>query len=831
MPHLTLALARPSSPVHFRTPSEIKRNHLETHRTIWRKHRTFSLLAQLLSPLAPLFSLPALTEHWYVQHDATGAIVQTKDDPPLIIAVGAVVLAISLFANLSILLRLLDVHCRLFTLTTLSLLSLHIVLAIVTCAIFGIQHAHPDGYVLSTAFWLTVVAAAVAFAVVVSLVLDGIKTKWYVDGGTGLTGEQRSLVIVFDLFIACLMVGSIAFRYLLDQATYLDATYFTIQCMITTGFGDVAPTSVGARVFFLIFMVGGILNFAILVAFVRSTALEAIKNRYMNREKEALRRLKTRHQQAFENHSKFTAILVLATCGLYHPPHKGRGLGSDGTGTTTSISPVETAGTDATAGRDSALDKDGALTKEKGTEEEEDPDRPNRNGRKSTKYAYEEKVEQLERERSREFRSQLISTLVLVLAVWLLGAVAFAFIEGWSYWTAYYFCFVAISTIGLGDITPVTPAGRAFFCAWSLMGAGILTVFFSILADGYSDQFKETFQRNVLASSTKAFSRKHPHKAKKLEQLTPSLPQPHGRRRRRAGVETSSVDRPRDAETDRASSSSDSTTETGHDRGSRDGRGLQEEERDVANEKIGDRKAEIEMLEREQDEDDENAAEHVRHEAEEEEGKGIKHERRNRLLALIGDAKDHLDHLVTNDRANNHAIDAEVRKVMDEENFERKNRERVESDQGLKEFIYLRSLQDKFLEVEALVNLVLSSIEADSRTNDDGKTDGVEERSIDGSPEPPSSRRRASSSSHARRRTISISTSSHPRDAARPNVGERDRKISSSSSTGRTVISTETGQGRIVFVDDEEEEEQGEDEDEQRQEDAEAQSRRRDERP
>jgi len=32
-----------------------------------------------------------------------------------------------------------------------------------------------------------------------------------------------------------------------------------------------------------------------------------------------------------------------------------------------------------------------------------------------------------------------------------------------------------------------------------LLGAGVLTVFFSILADGYSSTFKETFQRNILA--------------------------------------------------------------------------------------------------------------------------------------------------------------------------------------------------------------------------------------------------------------------------------------------------------------------------------------------
>jgi len=50
-----------------------------------------------------------------------------------------------------------------------------------------------------------------------------------------------------------------------------------------------------------------------------------------------------------------------------------------------------------------------------------------------------------------------------VIATWLLGALVFAKLEGWSYWIAFYFCFVSMSTLGLGDFSPETQAGRAFF--------------------------------------------------------------------------------------------------------------------------------------------------------------------------------------------------------------------------------------------------------------------------------------------------------------------------------------------------------------------------------
>jgi len=81
---------------------------------------------------------------------------------------------------------------------------------------------------------------------------------------------------------------------------------------------------------------------------------------------------------------------------------------------------------------------------------------------------------------------------------------------------------------------------------------------------------------------------------------------------------------------------------------------------------------------------------------------------REELFSLFSDALRHLDHLATGDASDTHAVDLVVRKVMgklemlmiasvsayqgileetDEEAFEIRNRERVEQDKGLKEFI------------------------------------------------------------------------------------------------------------------------------------------------
>ena len=46
----------------------------------------------------------------------------------------------------------------------------------------------------------------------------------------------------------------------------------------------------------------------------------------------------------------------------------------------------------------------------------------------------------------------------------------FSLIEGWSYGNSVYFCFVSLTTIGLGDFAPETPEGRGYSFFFLLTG-------------------------------------------------------------------------------------------------------------------------------------------------------------------------------------------------------------------------------------------------------------------------------------------------------------------------------------------------------------------------
>ena len=90
---------------------------------------------------------------------------------------------------------------------------------------------------------------------------------------------------------------------------------------------------------------------------------------------------------------------------------------------------------------------------------------------------------------------QVTVVWILFILFWTVGSAIFMATEGWSYGNAVYFCkwsltgwslliplrpgFIAFTTIGYGDLSPETPAGRSVFVVWALLGVGTVTVLIS----------------------------------------------------------------------------------------------------------------------------------------------------------------------------------------------------------------------------------------------------------------------------------------------------------------------------------------------------------------
>ncbi|KUF11627.1 potassium channel family protein [Pseudoponticoccus marisrubri] len=67
----------------------------------------------------------------------------------------------------------------------------------------------------------------------------------------------------------------------------------------------------------------------------------------------------------------------------------------------------------------------------------------------------------------------LLGTLAVLIAS---GTVFFRYVEGWSWLDAYFFTVVTLSTVGYGELVPMTPAGRIGTTVFILIGLGIFAV-------------------------------------------------------------------------------------------------------------------------------------------------------------------------------------------------------------------------------------------------------------------------------------------------------------------------------------------------------------------
>jgi len=62
----------------------------------------------------------------------------------------------------------------------------------------------------------------------------------------------------FLMFIALLAVGVLAYSFLFERWTIIDSLYFTVVMLTTTGYGDLAPSTPGGKLFASLFALAGI---------------------------------------------------------------------------------------------------------------------------------------------------------------------------------------------------------------------------------------------------------------------------------------------------------------------------------------------------------------------------------------------------------------------------------------------------------------------------------------------------------------------------------------------------------------------------------------------
>ncbi|KAI1482097.1 voltage-gated potassium channel [Daldinia eschscholtzii] len=409
--------------------------HLDPSRW-WFASAAFPMLAGTLGPVASAFSICSLVKYWR-QHIPPGSDVTKAvyvKDPVWLTVVNAVQLVLAIVANVFLLLNMTK-RVRFSVAQPITIAGWYIsaICLIALCATAsGPLDLQPQiEYVWSQAFYYGLYAAIIYFIVATLMVI----TVWGAETGHygkdfELTTSQRTLMLQTIVFLIYLLLGAFIFSKI-EGWNYLDSVYWADVTLFTVGFGEISPQTSLGRGLLVPYALIGVISLGLVIGSIRSMILDRGKHRLDARMLERQRR------------SLIRRVLRKGHGGVLEP--------IDG-----DVS-------------------DAFPSNPRWTEFE----------RRQKEFQLMRKVQRQASERER-WTAMAISTTTWVL-LWLVGAKIFQECEypyqGWSYFDGFYFAFTALTTIGYGDLTPVSNSAKAFFVFWSLLALPTMTVLISNAGD------------------------------------------------------------------------------------------------------------------------------------------------------------------------------------------------------------------------------------------------------------------------------------------------------------------------------------------------------------
>ena len=83
----------------------------------------------------------------------------------------------------------------------------------------------------------------------------------------------------------------------------------------------------------------------------------------------------------------------------------------------------------------------------------------------------------------------------LTASLLLVGTWVFHQVEGWSYLDSFYFSAISLATVGYGDFSPHTPAGKLLTVFYIFCGIGLLVALLSRFAEALIQSHQENRER------------------------------------------------------------------------------------------------------------------------------------------------------------------------------------------------------------------------------------------------------------------------------------------------------------------------------------------------
>ena len=361
--------------------------------------------------------------------------------------------------------------------------------------------------VYSQGFWHAIIAACLYMFCSMILMINmlGYFFGHYPQHFT-LSDEQRNLILQTMMFFLWLAGGAAVFARTSGEWQFVDALYFCDVTILTVGFGDYfAPNDVSRGLVFP-YSVGGIVILGLIVSSIHKFAEELSKDNVIRKHMEVKRqRTLTQAVISPSERQTFTDLEKWPRWSPGHRPAISRPLPSLDQDERSPQAVVDFHD----QGEDSAslrfLTSTPKITRVQRTFRAIDQPVKALNrvrSRKSKVLLMREEKDRFDAMRAIQksasnFKKWYALTLSVIsfTVLLFLGAIVFWTAEHstqqLTYFQSLYFYYVSLLTIGYGDLSPKSNAGKPFFIVWSLIAVPTMTILISDMSNTVVATFKQ----------------------------------------------------------------------------------------------------------------------------------------------------------------------------------------------------------------------------------------------------------------------------------------------------------------------------------------------------
>ncbi|PBP22292.1 voltage-gated potassium channel [Diplocarpon rosae] len=395
----------------------------------WFASTAIPLMAATIGPLANVLSIAALVSKWRVTLPNNGALPEGVDglgtpikDPDWAIVLNAISLGCGFFGNFCLLLNFTQ-RIRYIIALPATIISWYFATGILIAITVAMNQYVPPvrpGETYSQGFWHAVLAAALYLIGSMILMVNMLGYfRGHYPQHFDLDDDQRTLILQTMSFFFWLAGGAAVFAKVCGLS-YADALYFCDVTVLTVGFGDVLANNDIARGLVFPYSVIGIIFLGLMINSIRKFASGISKDNVIKK------------HQLNERERTFSRT-------------------------------QRAAGKDAHAKRANRRERLILLKEEK--------DRFNAM-----------REIQARTHRFKQYYALAMSVFAFGI-LWCFGALVFMYaekrIQNLTYFQSLYFCYVSLLTIGYGDLSPRSNAGKPFFIVWSLVAVPTMTILVS----------------------------------------------------------------------------------------------------------------------------------------------------------------------------------------------------------------------------------------------------------------------------------------------------------------------------------------------------------------